>query len=541
VLGAPQLLDLILADARRGRARVASFVGAGGKTEAIFALAIEARTRGLAVVVTTTTAMRDPRSETDRPVDLYLDESPRTALPRPSLAFLGSSSGNDEKVSGLPVEEIARMVQHCDLILVEADGSRGLPIKAPAAHEPVIPPESDVVLACVGFDALGRPADATTVHRLPEFLSVTGLAPGDHIDAKAIFRLAEDPKGSFKGCPSEARRFLLLCKADASPRETIAVVEDELDRLSEGTKAIAVSLGARRLGRIAASMAVQFPRRSDTVRNFVLVRGAGDLATGVMVRLWNAGYRVGALECAAPSAIRRSVAFSEAIYADRATVEGIAARRVADVREMLAVIDGGAELPLLIDPEGASIKELRPLVLVDAIMAKRNLGTSSSMAPFVIALGPGFAAGADAHALIETNRGHDLGRIIRSGEAQPDTGQPGEIGGASAERVIRAEVKGLFKPLEAIGDIVRQGQLIAYVENNNDRCNVYSKINGVLRGILPDSYAVTPGFKIADVDPRAAREHCFRVSDKSRAIGGGVLEAILARGIFPSVSRRVSA
>ncbi|HUX37505.1 MAG TPA: selenium-dependent molybdenum cofactor biosynthesis protein YqeB [Rectinemataceae bacterium] len=533
MFSAAQFLEWILSERGEGavgslnrggpsrEAVVVSFVGAGGKTEAIFALAGEARRRGLAVIVTTTTAMRDPRLELGRRLDLFLEELPKGPLPKATASFLSLLPGEGSKLRGVKAEELPTLRSLCDLILVEADGSRGLPIKAPAAHEPVIPPSSDCVVACLGLDAFGLPADDSRVHRLDEFLACTGLEKGRPIDEAAIARLAAQPAGSFKGSPPASRRALLLCKADCFPPAMVA--------------GLAASLSSALLGRGAHDRSLDLVAALGLggARTFVLLRGAGDLASGVIVRLRRAGFLVGALEGEAPSAIRRSVSFSEAVYAGRIVVEGLAARRVADAEEFYRLLLAGEEIPILVDPEGSAIPALGPSVLVDAIMAKKNLGTRIAMAPLVIALGPGFVAGRDVHAVVETNRGHELARVLWEGQAEADTGLPGEIGGASGDRVLHAEVEGWLKPLEVIGAQVSKNQVIAYIESNKEHFNVYSKLDGILRGILPDGYPVTRGFKIADVDPRARPEHCHRVSDKSRAIGGGVLEAILAGGFAP--------
>ena len=523
MLDAAGLLDSLLEAKNEDLALLVAFVGAGGKTEAIFALAAEAKTRGLSVVVSTTTAMRDPRLEAERGIDGFLERLPEARLPSASLNFLGLERGEGAKIHGPEAEHFEELHPLCDLILVEADGSHRLPLKAPADHEPVIPPTSDIVVACIGIDALGKPADEKTIHRLPEFLEVTGLEKGRPVDLEALAALVIDPRGAFKGSPPEARRILLLCKGDLGG--------DSLAKL------LAASLeGKARRPALVAAAALGLPRRRSIRGSegaLVLVRGAGDLATGVLVRLWNAGYRVGALESPRPSAIRRSVAFSEAVYRGRTWVEGIEARRVEGVAEFLACLNEGASIPLLVDPEGSSIPLLEPDVLVDAIMAKKNLGTSQAMAPFVVALGPGFEAGGDVHAVVETNRGHNLARVIWKGRAEPDSGQPGEIGGASSERVLHAEQEGIFQPLQPIGVLLRTGDIIACVVNNKQSFNMCTKIDGILRGILPAGYPVVPGFKVADVDPRARPEHCFLVSDKSRAIGGAVLEALLARGMLP--------
>ncbi len=255
----------------------------------------------------------------------------------------------------------------------------------------------------------------------------------------------------------------------------------------------------------------------------VLVKGAGDLGSGVAARLHRCGFRVVMTEVAAPLMVRRAVCFGEAAYDGETTVEGIVARRVDDVPAAASALAEGV-IPLLIDPDAACRAELGPDVLVDAIMAKRNTGTTIADAPFVVALGPGFSAGQDCHAVIETNRGHWLGRVIWQGQAQPDTGTPGEIAGRRAERVLRAPVTGTLAAHAAIGERVAAGQLIASVDGHELR----AQLDGVLRGLLHPGLAVAAGVKVGDIDPRAAPEHCFTISDKSQAIGGGVVEAILA-------------
>lgn len=267
-------------------------------------------------------------------------------------------------------------------------------------------------------------------------------------------------------------------------------------------------------------------------RRPIVVRGAGDLATGVILALHRSGYPVVALETAAPSAIRRTVSLSEAVYEGRASVEGIEARLAGKEGEVRSALEEGL-VPLLVDPAASSLAWLRPLALVDAIMAKRNLGTGRGMAPLVIALGPGFVAGEDVDLVVETQRGHDLARLIRRGRAAADTGIPGEVGGASADRVIHALAFGRLVALEAIGSSVTRNELIAYIESNTTRFNVYSKIDGILRGLIRSGAEVRAGLKIADVDPRGQAENCWTVSDKARALGGSVLEALLGAGILP--------
>ena len=262
--------------------------------------------------------------------------------------------------------------------------------------------------------------------------------------------------------------------------------------------------------------------------DWIIVRGAGDISTGTIHRLFRAGFPVLALETARPSAIRRRVAFSEAVYDGSATVEGVTAVKIADAGEASAVIARGG-VPLLTDPAGGSIQKFKPAVVVDAILAKRNLGTTLDMAPLTIALGPGFEAGRDVHYVIETMRGHDLGRIIASGHAAANTGVPGLIGGYGAERVIHAPAAGVFHMLRDIGSAVDANEIIGIVTSSDGDVPVRTAIAGILRGILRDGYPVPSGFKLADVDPRLEeRKNCTTISDKARCIAGSVLELVSA-------------
>ncbi len=267
----------------------------------------------------------------------------------------------------------------------------------------------------------------------------------------------------------------------------------------------------------------------DLFRNYlVLIKGAGDLATGVAWRLHRSGFPVAMTELEHPLAVRRAVAFAQAVFDGRHTVEGITARRCT-LEEAPQVLARG-EIPMLVDPEASSVAALRPRVLVDGIMAKRNTGTRMDDAPLVVALGPGFSAGVDCHAVIETNRGHFLGRVIWEGPAQKDTGIPGAVTGVGARhsRVLRAPIPGFVEPAYRIGDLVPQGAVLARVWNRQgEGAAIHAPFPGVLRGLIHPSVPVPGGMKVGDLDPRVAPEHCFTISDKSLSIGGGVLEAIL--------------
>jgi len=268
---------------------------------------------------------------------------------------------------------------------------------------------------------------------------------------------------------------------------------------------------------------VQMKSKKSMDQLVVLIRGAGEIASGVAHRLQRSHFKVCMTEIPHPLAVRRRVAFSEAIYDGEKEVEGVRAKFISKSEEIESVWKKG-NIPILIDPDGKKTRNFtKPDVLVDAIMAKRNLGTQVNDAPLVIGLGPGFAAGRDVHIVIETNRGHDLGKTILKGTAEPDTGVPGEIGGYMMERLLRTMKKGIFHPQKSIGDRVNKGSVVAVV----DDFPVIAKISGVLRGLLREGVEVKKGMKVGDVDPRGKKESCFTISDKSRAIGGGVLEAVL--------------
>lgn len=321
---------------------------------------------------------------------------------------------------------------------------------------------------------------------------------------------------------------------------------------------------------------------NQIIKNNLLIicRGAGDLATGIIHRLHRAGHRVIALETDYPAAIRRQVSFCEAVYDGSAAVEGVTVRLVPalnnteiateadaetdaeigteiytetysglndtpaahtasekwDRSAIEAVLEAG-EVPLLIDPKGESIELLKPDVVIDAIIAKKNLGTTINMAPLVIGVGPGFTAGNDVHLVIESMRGHNLARIITDGMAQPNTGVPGNIAGFTSERVIHAPAAGYIHDVRKIGDIVQKGDEIARIypdkgsfDNElSEYVPVNATITGIIRGLIREGYYFKKGFKIADIDPRESElTNCFTISDKARSIAGSVLEAVSA-------------
>jgi xanthine dehydrogenase accessory factor len=253
------------------------------------------------------------------------------------------------------------------------------------------------------------------------------------------------------------------------------------------------------------------------------VKGAGELASAAAWRLFMAGFRtIFMMEVSAPLAVRREVAFCEAVYDGSKTVEGVEALRTADAAEIPRVWERG-KIALIVDPGWQAVHQIRSDVLADAIMAKRNLGTRKDDAKLVIGLGPGFVAGEDVHFVIETRRGHDLGRVITAGSAEPNTGIPEPVGGFGTDRVLRAPSEGEFRSLSRIGDHVVRGAAVGRIGDTE----VISRIAGVLRGLIRTGTWVTAGLKIGDIDPRGDVTACFTISDKARAIAGAVLEAVL--------------
>jgi xanthine dehydrogenase accessory factor len=259
----------------------------------------------------------------------------------------------------------------------------------------------------------------------------------------------------------------------------------------------------------------------------VLIRGGGDLASGVALRLYKAGIRVVVTEVPQPLAVRRLVSFSEAVYAGESSVEGVTARRVTDPSDTLRVLQvlSKGHIPVLIDPEGLSIKHLHPHVVVDARMTKQRAPLIESAVKLIIGLGPGFVAGENCHVVVETNRGHMLGRVIWKGAPEPDTGEPDAVASHRNDRVLRAPTEGELVTHAEICDHLEPGQLVAEVDGQP----VQAPFKGVLRGLLHPGVHVTPGLKVGDIDPRDDSRFCTLVSDKSLAIAGGVMEAILSR------------
>ena len=264
---------------------------------------------------------------------------------------------------------------------------------------------------------------------------------------------------------------------------------------------------------------------------FIFLRGGGDLASGVALRLYRAGLSLLITELAQPLTVRRLVSFSEAVFQGQTTVEGVTARLASNLPEALAFIQGG-EIPVLVDPSASCVSALRtlqptgtPIVLVDARMTKHPPERDTLEADMVVGLGPGFWAGENCHAVIETNRGHFMGRVIWRGAAEEDTGVPEQVVNQGIGRVLRAPGDGFLEAHAQIGDHLEPGQLVAEVGGHPLR----APFRGMLRGLLHPGLQVMQGMKVGDVDPRDNPAYTRLVSDKSLAVGGGVLEAILSR------------
>lgn len=349
----------------------------------------------------------------------------------------------------------------------------------------------------------------------------------NHQDKEALERLVDRPL-AYLGLLASKRKVQTFTQA----LRQRGVPHEQLQRLHAP---IGYNIGAETPEEIAISILAELLQvkndktvglLQDDVRlkrdRLVVIRGSGDIATGVALRLHHSGFKVVMLDLDKPTVIRRTVAFAQAMFDGETTVEGVRARRAEHVEQAFALLDQGI-IPLLVDEDCQTLSELKPRYLVDAILAKQNLGTHKALAPITVALGPGFEAGRDCDAVIETNRGHHLGRVIYQGPAQPNTGIPGVIEGHSARRVVRAPAAGVMKSLIRLGDLVQEGDLMAHVGD----APIIAPLSGMVRGLLSDGIEVPVGFKIGDIDPRGERADATTVSDKARAIAGAVLEAMM--------------
>ena len=378
---------------------------------------------------------------------------------------------------------------------------------------------------------------ATELYVQPDMESALAAAPTDRNTYVVIATHAGDERAlrHFMGAEFRYLGFLgsrRKVRVLIDKLRSEGVSKDKLDRIcapigldlgAETPEEIAVSILAEIMATVAGRDAAPLSGREG---DLVVVRGGGDLGTGVVARLKASGFRVVILEIGKPLAIRRQVSLAEAVYEGQCTVEGVHARLAGNLDEARALLAEGM-VPVLIDPECLFVPSLAPIAVVDAVMAKRNTGIRRGLAPIVIALGPGFEAGGDVDAVIETNRGHELGRVILHGYAQSNTGVPGSVAGKSAERVLKAPVSGTVEALAIIGQLVKTGDPIFALAGDGGKVLVTASIDGVLRGMIRPGLAVAEGEKIADIDPRCQPEHCQMISDKSRAVAGGVLEALL--------------
>lgn len=313
--------------------------------------------------------------------------------------------------------------------------------------------------------------------------------------------------------PRACREELLSLEGDTGGR---ALIENHGDSLSY------LAVKERELFDIDTESDVEVLNRRDDMRETVVVRGAGDLATGIGHRLHRSGFNVLMLEIEKPLVIRRTVSYAQAVYDGEIVINGVKGVMVKS-REEIATAWDREEIPVLVDENADIVSEIETRIVVDAILAKKNLGTTIDMAEIVIGVGPGFTAGVDVDAVVETKRGHYLGSVILDGAAIPNTGIPGTIGGYDKERVIHSPADGIIENVAKIGDVVEVGDTIAKIGETD----VKAEIPGVLRGLIQNGIEVYNGLKIADIDPRGEVDHCFTISDKARAIAGGVLEAIM--------------
>lgn len=257
-------------------------------------------------------------------------------------------------------------------------------------------------------------------------------------------------------------------------------------------------------------------------KDTVILRGGGDIATGIAHRLHRSGFKILILDINEPTMVRRTVSFASAIFDGDYTIDGVKAVKANNLNEINKIWDD-KNIPILVDENLDILNEIKPDILIDAILAKKNLGTNKDMAPITIGVGPGFSTGIDVDLVVETSRGHYLGKVIFEGSAIPNTGIPGIIGGYGKERVLKSPCAGKIKNICEIGDVVKIGDIVAHVDEEP----VKATLDGVLRGLIKDGLIVTNRMKIGDIDPRGVVEHCYSISDKARAVGGGTLEAIL--------------
>ena len=521
--------------------RVISIVGAGGKTSTMYDLAEELAAKGARVLITTSTHIAKPEQYRTEVIPKLADldaGSYAGALrnPRGFILAAGKQAEGPDHAWKLAMPEdlgeervMKRLLSQFDVILIEADGAKRLPLKVPSDTEPVLIPQTGLIIACVGLTAGGKQF-GDSCFRFTSHGGWLHKEAQDVIGAEDMTLLLMDERGSRKGVDGRYYR-ILLNQADTKTEQKLS---EKVASMLPGN----LQSGCARTTRKRRRNAMIDTETTDAVMTNtetkqrrtgmtdgmgrVLIKGSGDLASGIALRLHRAGFRILMTDIAVPTTVRRTVAFSPVVYQGHMQVEDVTGVLCDSVKVAEQEIQNG-NIAIMVDETARCIHEFHPDVVVDAILAKRNLGTKITDAPFVVGVGPGFTAGEDCHCVVETKRGHYLGRCIWKGSAIPNTGIPGMIGGYGLERLIKAPAAGVFKGAVEIGAVVKKNDVVGYV----DQTPVLAQIDGVVRGLLQDGVEVTTGMKSGDVDPRCDVAHCFTVSDKASSIGGGVLEAVL--------------
>lgn len=521
--------------------RVVSIVGAGGKTSTMYDLAEELAAKGARILITTSTHIAKPEQYRTEVIPKLADldaVSYAGALRNPGGFILaaGKQAENPDNAWKLAMSEdlgeervMKRLLSQFDVILIEADGAKRLPLKVPSETEPVLIPQTGLIIACVGLTAGGRQF-GDSCFRFASHGGWLHKEAQDVIGAEDMTLLLMDERGSRKGVDGRYYR-ILLNQADTKAEQKLS---EKVASMLPGNLQSGCARTTRKRRRntmidtettdVVMTNTETKQRRTGMTDGMgrVLIKGSGDLASGIALRLHRAGFRILMTDIAVPTTVRRTVAFSPAVYQGHMQVEDVTGVLCDSVKVAEQEIQNG-NIAVMVDETARCIHEFHPDVVVDAILAKHNLGTKITDAPFVVGVGPGFTAGEDCHCVVETKRGHYLGRCIWKGSAIPNTGIPGMIGGYGLERLIKAPAAGVFKGAVEIGAVVKKNDVVGYV----DQTPVLAQIDGVVRGLLQDGVEVTAGMKSGDVDPRCDVAHCFTVSDKASSIGGGVLEAVL--------------
>ena len=521
--------------------RVISIVGAGGKTSTMYDLAEELAAKGARVLITTSTHIAKPEQYRTEVIPKLADldaGSYAGALrnPRGFILAAGKQAEGPDHAWKLAMPEdlgeervMKRLLSQFDVILIEADGAKRLPLKVPSDTEPVLIPQTGLIIACVGLTAGGKQF-GDSCFRFAAHGGWLHKEAQDVIGAEDMTLLLMDERGSRKGVDGRYYR-ILLNQADTKTEQKLSEKVASMLPRNLQSGCARTTRKRRRNAMIDTETTDAVMTNTETKQRRtgmtygmgrVLIKGSGDLASGIALRLHRAGFRILMTDIAVPTTVRRTVAFSPAVYQGHMQVEDVTGVLCDSVKVAEQEIQNG-NIAIMVDETARCIHEFHPDVVVDAILAKRNLGTKITDAPFVVGVGPGFTVGEDCHCVVETKRGHYLGRCIWKGSAIPNTGIPGMIGGYGLERLIKAPAAGVFKGAVEIGAVVKKNDVVGYV----DQTPVLAQIDGVVRGLLQDGVEVTTGMKSGDVDPRCDVAHCFTVSDKASSIGGGVLEAVL--------------